>query len=129
MANQGYPNIQKAKIEVFGGSSFPLKYMFYGFGEIHVTRTREYSSHRKKVKFRCHFFQEALPAAFYQVGLGTIPLRLPSFLYFSVSVQITSWGHCPCPRLLPSPQNWTHWPLGVQGPAQSQTLEQSQEVL
>ena len=41
------PPRSKTKV-LLGGSSFPLTYTFSRFDESHVTRAREYSSHRKK---------------------------------------------------------------------------------
>lgn len=52
------------------------------------------------MKLRYHLLQEALPI--YQVGLGTLPLGSPSFLYFSVSAQSTSCGQSLRPHLFTS---------------------------
>lgn len=117
LANQDYPNIQEAKIKMFGSSSFLLNHKFSRFGENHVIRTREYFSHRKKRRRRRNSDVTAFRKPYLQPlsSVAKDPSSgLPQLLGFlSVSAQVTWYGPCLCPCLLPSP---TLVSLGFGGP-------------
>lgn len=93
LANQDYPNIQEAKIKMFGSSSFLLNHKFSRFGENHVIRTREYFSHRKKRRRRRNSDVTAFRKPYLQPlsSVAKDPSSgLPQLLGFlSVSAQVT----------------------------------------